>query len=269
MKSKLNSSLPRVRVADDIGLSMALRATKYDLKKVMERNDNFFLLRKSFPKYVDFSDEAVMKCYGMLDDAVVLPLLKRDNKGRAIMYMSFGKRDSKKYTSADMYRLLSCVGSVMSEAEETQLAGFVQIFDGTGVDFSHVPSLTDLQFLSQISQNASMIRVKKIILYNFPAFASTTIRMAQSMMSKKIASRFAVIDKKEKFADHVRPQSILPDILGGDQPLEKVVEDAKKYMYSENSRRVMRMHDIVEVEWHKVPRKRWIRWLSSFVEYRE
>jgi len=256
-------------IADEVGLNMALRATKYDLKKVMERNDNFFLLRKSFPKYVDFSDEAVLKCFGMLDDAVVLPLLKHDHKGRSIMYMSFGRRDTKKYTSADMYRLLSCVGSVMNEEEESQLAGFVQIFDGTGVDFGHVPSLTDLQFLSQISQNASMIRVKKIILFNFPAFASTTIRLAQSMMSKKIASRFAVIDKKEKFADHIRPHSILPDILGGDQPIERVIEDAKRYMCSERSRQVMRWHANVKVEWDKVPRKSWIRWLSSFGEYRE
>lgn len=234
-----------------------------------ERNDNFFLLRKSFPKYVDFSDEAVQQCYGMLDDAVVLPLLKRDHKGRAIMYLSFGKRDTKKYTSADMFRLLSCVGAVMNEEEETQLAGFVQIFDGTGLEFSHVPSITDLQFLSQISQNASMIRVKKIILFNFPAFASATIRLGQSMASKKISSRIAVVDKKEKIAEHLRPHSILPDILGGDQPLEKVIEEAKKYMNCEKNRRIMKMLDDVEVEWSKVPRKSWIRWLSSFGGYRE
>lgn len=250
-------------------MTLCLRASKYDIKKTNERNENFYLLRKSFLKYVDFSDELVENAYRMLDDAVVLPLNKRDNKGRAIIITTFARRDVKVYSSADMYRLLSCVGAVLNEEEESQLAGFVQIFDGTGLEFRHVPSIADLQFLSQISQNASMIRVKKVILFNIPSFASATIRLARSMLSKKIASRFVVIDKVEDFREHLRPMSILPDSLGGEQPLAHVIDAAKKLMNREKSRDTINKIKEVEVEWDRVPRKSWLRWLSGFGNFRE
>lgn len=250
-------------------MTLCLRASKYDIKKSNLRHENFYLLRKSFLKYVDFTDELVESSYRMLDDAVVLPLNKRDSKGRTIIITTFAKRDVKKYSSADMYRLLSCIGTVLNEEEESQLAGFVQIFDGTGLEFRHVPSIADLQFLSQISQNASMIRVKKVILFNIPSFAAATIRLARSMLSKKIASRFVVIDKVEDFSEHLRPQSILPDNLGGDQPLSDVVDAAKKLMNREKSRKLIRHIRDVEVEWENVPRKSWLRWLSSFGQFRD
>lgn len=241
---------------------MALRASKFDLNTCMQRIERFYLLKNNYFDYVDMREESVKRSMMLLNDGVVLPLKLKDNEGRTIIIVSLGKRDTKSFTSAEMIRLLIMAAAAHVEEETAQLAGFVYIIDCTGIEFRQCLSYYDLKFLSEVSQKAAMMRVKKIILFNLPAIASASFKIAESFFSKKMSERILNIDNAHELADHIKPQTILPECLGGEQRIESLISSAKEMMNSDKSKWVFEQIEGTQIDLKNIPKTRWFGWLN-------
>lgn len=263
-KSSYIYQIISMQFSDESFMLACLRIAKYDIRKAIERNENYFLLTKKFPEYVSLKPEDVTKSLELLDAGVVVPLKMRDSQGRQIIVTSLRKLDTTKYSGADLHRLISMISIMLQCDEITTLAGFVQIVDGTELHFRHLPSIKDIQYASKCANNASVLRVKKIIFFNFPSFASSSIKLATSFLSKKMSQCVEVIDNVKQFENVVEPKTILLEDFGGSQKLEDSIKFAKERWYSDEIQETVRKCRLNNVKWDKVPQKQgWFGWLTN------
>lgn len=165
-----------------------MRSCKFDIEKSVKRFEQYNLLKcKYFQDYFDLRPNSIEEAKQMIDDHVVYPLRSKDHEGRSVIIFSFGKRNTERFSSAEMIRLWIIIVSAMLDEEILQLAGVICILDGTGATWDHTFSINDLKFLSQLAQKAASLRVKKVLFWNIPAIAHFSLKAAHKIFSKKIS----------------------------------------------------------------------------------
>lgn len=129
--------------------------------------------------------------------------------------------------------------------------------DGTNVEFRHMFSISDIQFFGQISQKATLARVKKILFWNNPILGPMMQKVVNSLLSEKLCNRFVFANVLDDFKDHIKPISILPEYLGGSESMDNLIKFSKDSLTCGRGRSVFKHYENVEIEWRNVPKKGW------------
>lgn len=174
------------------------------------------------------------KSLQLLSQGCILPLTHKDEHGRQVILVDIGKRDPKISSFADMVRTFGQIIAMIQDDEITSLAGFVFIIDGSNVSFQHLPSIRDLVFLANSVNCTPILRIKKIILYKFP-FILTPVKISLALQSKKMKKRVEFADNEKKLHEILQPAKILPQHLGGEEKLNKLIELAEETWTSKKS----------------------------------
>lgn len=195
----------------------------------------------------------------MLDDGVIL-LLGQDSESRFVLLINCGKIDSSKGDSfTDLIRLMGLIFVVMREEEDAQFAGFILIYNIEGLTLQLLPTLEDIRF-SASSSGAELIKVSKMLFMKVPAIFMMTLKLFKKMSSEKITKNLVIMGKNDSLDQYVIPKSILPRSHGGDQDVDKLIQNMKDLLLSEKGKRIIDESRKLEILTDKMPQKRWYQW---------
>jgi hypothetical protein len=215
---------------DENFLVRFLRAKKYSTALAFAMFEKFLMSSQIYKKWfrnLSIDDPRMCELY---DSNCIVPLNKRDEDGARIILFQASKINTKKFTFDDMAKLSSIIVLTLLEEEETQIAGFVYIFDHKDIsmDFISLFSLTDFKNHTQCILNAFPCRQKKVIIINSPSIAVTLIEFAKSLVSEKLKKRIFCYKGTENLHNHI-DKRILPKEYGGEgNPVEDMKNEFKK-----------------------------------------
>jgi hypothetical protein len=224
-----NSNIVKCR-NDENFLVRFLRVKKYSTTLAFAMFEKFLISSQTYTKWfrnLTLNDPRVCDLY---NESLIVPLTQRDEDGARIILIQSSKVNPKKYTFDDMVKLSSLVIFTLLEEEETQVGGFVYIFDHKNIsmDFISLFSLLDLKNHLQCILNAFPCRQKKVIIINSPSFAVTLIEFAKSLLSEKLKKRIFCFKGIENLHNHI-DKRILPKEYGGEgASVEDMKDEFKK-----------------------------------------
>lgn len=206
-----------------------LRTKKYDFTRAKDLFEKYMLLKFTFPKWFNYSEDERKKFWELFDTGFITPLKNRDEEGRSVIFIQAQKLDPKKFDFADILRLITRVAQIMLEEEETQISGFVVIVDCTNVNFSHYAlfPLADVVNFVKIIRMSSVGRHKKMIMVNLPSYATIMLDIAKRVMSEKLRSRILLLKDMAELENEI-DTSILPsEVFNGNDSQFSMLESFK------------------------------------------
>ncbi|KAG5675997.1 hypothetical protein PVAND_005852 [Polypedilum vanderplanki] len=214
---------------DDNFLLRFLRVKKYTNASAFKMLENFLARLQLYPnwfKNLYFNDERIMELY---ECGFIFPLKERDENGCRVIMIQASKLDTNKFTMADVLKIINFVIFTLLEEDETQISGFVYIFDNAEISFDFISmfSLIDLKNYMSCIENAIPCRQKCGIWINLPNFAVKLLDFIKSLVNKKLRDRGYFYHDAEKLNNHV-DLKILPKELGGQVPISEMMADFKE-----------------------------------------
>ncbi|XP_070497987.1 clavesin-2-like [Chironomus tepperi] len=209
---------------DDNFLLMFLRARKYAFDSTAKTFENNFLLRKKHPKWFDDNPTAIER-YKSLTRAGVIYLLKdRNSMGEAVFCVNSSKFDIEKFNADDSFHATYMTIFVALEDEISQTIGLTYIlnYSNTPMSFFSLHPVADVIDWVK-STSALPARFKKFIIIGLPPFTNALLNLVKMAMTEKQRDRLLILDTCDELCQHIDP-SILPEVLGGTQSEEKIID---------------------------------------------
>lgn len=174
-------------------------------------------------KNLTFDDDRMRELF---DSGYIFPLKDRDQNGCRVILIQASKLNAKKFTFADILKIINLVVFTVLEEAETQIAGIVYITDHKDISLDYITlfSLIDVRNYLKCIQNAVPCRQKQGIWVNLPSFAVKVTDFAKSLVSAKLRGRAYFYRDIDKMFGHVDP-TILPKEYGGQTPIKEMMED--------------------------------------------
>lgn len=174
-------------------------------------------------KNLTFDDERMRELY---ESGYIFPLKKRDQNGCRVVLIQACKLDAKKFTFAEVLKVINLIIFTLLEEPETQIAGVAYIIDHKDISLDYITlfSLIDVRNYLKCIQNAIPCRQKQGTWVNLPSFAVKITDFAKSLISAKLRGRAYFYKDMEKLFEHIDP-SILPEEYGGQTPIKEMMED--------------------------------------------
>lgn len=164
----------------------------------------------------------------IIDAGYIFPLPERDEQGRRILFSCISRLDASKFKSTEAVRAQAMVIESLLDEEESQVAGYISIYDGAGVTMSHISlwSLVDLKKVLEFDNGSVPMRHKEKHIVNSPALANIIIEFVLSLMSDKMKKRVVLDKTTEDLKSHINP-AILPKEYGGTIPIKDMIGKLK------------------------------------------
>lgn len=209
-----------------------LRVKKYNVPSACALLQKYLINRQVYPhwfKKLDVDDPTVIK---LLQDGFFIPLPDRDARGRQVIIYRFENLDASKYTSTDVFRLQEMCYQTMFDDEESQIAGYVCVFDYSGMTMQHVAmfSLVDFRNFCSLVRKSVPIRITSLLVINMPVTLQAFYEITMSIMQKKLQERFRTFKRMEDFQKEV-DIDIFPEEYGGTKKIKTIVTDFHKKMH--------------------------------------
>lgn len=149
--------------------------------------------------------------------------------GRQIIIFCFARLDHTKYTSDDVYRLMEMSFQAMYDDEESQIAGFVFVFDYSGITMSHVGMFSLLDFKNFLTcvRKGIPLRITCILVLKMPAYLQPFYEITYSLLSTKLQQRFIMYKTLEDFQKVVKIEQF-PIEYGGQREIKDILADFQK-----------------------------------------
>ncbi|CAG9807647.1 unnamed protein product [Chironomus riparius] len=209
---------------DDGFLLMFLRTRKYSFDDTAKTFENHFHLRKKHPKWFDADPPAMEVLKSLIRCGCVYVLKDKDIVGQTIFCINAAKLDTTKFNSDVCFHSCFMTSSVAIEDEVTQIIGLTYILNYTNISMSFCSLFSVSDIIDWVKSTGSLPqRFKKFIIIGLPAFANALLNVTKMAMTEKQRNRLLILDSCDELCKHVDP-SILPDILGGTQSEEKIIE---------------------------------------------
>lgn len=191
--------------------------------------ENFLARCKLHPQWFNnltLNDERIMELY---ECGYIFPLSERDENGCRVIMIQASKLNTAKFTFADVLKIINFVIFTLLEEEQTQIAGFVYVFDHGDISLDYISlfSLIDVKNYLQCIQNAIPCRQKLGIWINLPNFAVKLLDFAKSLVNKKLQQRGFFYNDADKLSNHIDVK-ILPKEYGGQVPIKEMMEQFKE-----------------------------------------
>jgi CRAL/TRIO domain len=163
------------------------------------------------------------------DSGYFFPCPQRDAEGRRVIINTSKNLNTEKFTYSDIVKTCTYVLFACMEEEETQISGFVYVFDHKDISFDFIKliNLNDAKNHILCIQNSMPGRQKKGVVMNLPTFATTLFQMMMSFASKKLQDRAFFLPDDSKLADNI-DINILPKEYGGKIPKQQMIDEFRK-----------------------------------------
>lgn len=224
---------------DSVFLLKFLRTKKFNIPSALQILKEYLSIFVLYPKWFTKMCASETRLIQLFLDGVFIPLAERDEDGRQIIIYNLKNIDPEIYTQHDYYRLQSLCYHTCFEEEETQIAGYVVVFNFSGIDMKRFAmfNLIDFSNFASLVRYAVPMRLNKVFILNMPKYVQPLYEIAINLMTPKIKKRVQLIKSKDDFKKHV-DISIYPKEFGGEQEMTHILNQFVKKMenYSEELR---------------------------------
>lgn len=203
------------------------------MKEVLELFEDNMLLKHNFPKFYSMTDDDYSKMWSLYDAGFVYPLVERTENGHRVLLVQTRRMDPKVHTAADAVRLISWIGQVLLEEEETQIAGIATIVDLNETTFAHLRlfSISDVLDMVSVIRTSVVGRQKGIHFIALPKFAVSIVELAKRGLSEKVRKKITFFDDMEGLKASLDLTALLPSEHGGtiseSEMMQRFKDDSK------------------------------------------
>ncbi|XP_063698150.1 clavesin-1-like [Culicoides brevitarsis] len=214
-----------------------LRVKKFNVPAACAQLTKYLVNRQLYPAWytrLDVDDPLIVK---LLLDGFFIPLPDRDSRGRQIVIYRFQNLDPAKYTSTDVFRLQELCFQTMFDDEESQICGYVCVFDYSGMTMQHVAmfSLVDFRNFCSLVRKSVPIRITSILVLNMPAFLHAFYEITMSILQQKLRERFQMFKNLEDFRKEVDIE-MFPVEYGGKLKIKSIMQDFQRRMHAKREK---------------------------------
>lgn len=205
------------------------------MKEVLDLFEENMLLKHNFPKFYSMNDEDYCKMWSLYDTGFAYPLEERAENGHRVIIVEIKRMDPKIYTAADAVRLVSWIGQVLLEEEETQIAGIATIINLTETTFAHLRifSISDVLDMVSVVRTSVVGRQKGINIIALPKFAVSIVELAKKGLTEKIRDKICFFDDMESMKSSLDLSTLLPSEHGGSTSevdmMKRFKDESKKH----------------------------------------
>lgn len=222
---------------DALFLIRYLRAKKFNVPAACTLYQKYLINRQVYPdwfKSLDVDDPHLVE---LLHGGFFVPLPDRDSRGRQVILHRFSHLNADKFTSTDVFRVQEMLHQTMYDDEETQIAGFVYIFDYRGITMKHVAmfSLVDFKNYTKMVRSGCPVRMTSLLVLNMPAFLQAFYEITMAAMQQKVRDRFKMFKSLEDFQKEV-DIDIFPEEYGGKMKTENIISEIHKKMQTKREK---------------------------------
>lgn len=187
------------------------------MKEVLELFEDNMLLKYNFPKFYSMADEDFAKMWSLYDSGFAYPLVERAENGHRVLLVQTKRMDPKVHTAADAVRLISWIGQVLLEEEETQIAGIATVIDLTETTFAHLClfSISDVLDMVSVIRTSVIGRQKGIHFIALPKFAVSIVELSKRGLTEKARDKISFFDDMESLKSSLDLATLLPSEHGG------------------------------------------------------
>lgn len=221
------------------------------MKEVRTLFEDNMLLKHNFPKWYNYVPEDIDRMWNLYDAGFAFPLQDRTENGCRVLMVQFEKLDPKAHTAADAVRLLSWIGQVLLEEEETQISGIVTIVNLTDTTFAHLRlfSISDVLDMVSVIRTSVVGRQKGIHFISLPTFAIGIVELAKRGLSEKLRNKITFFDNMECLKKSYDFSQILPSEFGGTVPESQMMQNFK-FEAKQHEERIFEIQN--GVDWDRV-----------------
>jgi CRAL/TRIO domain len=191
--------------------------------------ENFLVIHQAYPQWFrDFGLTSDLRMKELFDSGYIIPMKDRDKNGCRVVMVQGRKLDPKKFTSNDVYRIISWVFANLKEEHETQIAGAIFILDCKDVTIEQISlfSFSEVKNFISCVQNAIPCRFKQALFINFPSFGVTLADLIKSFLSSKLKERTVFSSGSDTLFEFV-DKKILPEEYGGETSIQIMIDRFK------------------------------------------
>lgn len=237
---------------DEAFLTMFLRISKYNVDNACQRFEQNFLVPYRYPDIYSYKlDDEWERSMKMIDQGYGYTLPERDSEGRKVMIIRQGKRDIEEFSSEAALRTMRLCICVAMEEPESQISGFVMIFDYTDMQLKHLFSPMEMKIGMEYLKTTVSFRQKKYLITNISKVSQMAVELCKTFMSEKMKSRISIVGEIENMKSHFQPLSILPKEFGGERPQSEIIKEFKKLC--EEKRHLIEPGWVAEIDLKNVP----------------
>ncbi|XP_075545594.1 alpha-tocopherol transfer protein-like isoform X3 [Dermacentor variabilis] len=133
---------------DEKVLVMFLRSRKYDVTSTFRAIENYFRARRGIPEFFrNLTPANIPYKTVCTDNRLMLVSKEKDHLGRSVGLLRIGAWKSSICSLTDLTRCLLVLTESHLTEEETQIKGFVSVFDVGGLSPHHLAHLTPRYFM--------------------------------------------------------------------------------------------------------------------------
>ncbi|XP_037569464.1 alpha-tocopherol transfer protein-like isoform X2 [Dermacentor silvarum] len=203
---------------DEKVLMMFLRSRKYDVKSTFRTMKNYFRARRDIPElFRNLTPANIPYKTVCTDHRLMMVSKEKDHLGRSVGLLRIGAWKSSICSLTDLTRCLLVLTESHLTEEETQIKGFVSVFDMEGLSPYHLAHLTPRYFMKilHVLQDCLPLRTEKIYVVNNPSIFALLFAVAKPFLHRKLLSRIELLGYNFSKLLAVVPTDIIPKRHGG------------------------------------------------------
>lgn len=233
-----------------------LRIKKFNITLAYELFKEYLTAFNLYPRWLSklCVDERLAR--DLLLDGVFIPLPDRDENGCQTIIYNLKNLNPDKYNQHDFFRFQALCYHVCFEDEETQIAGFTEVFNFSGMDMRRYAmfNLVDFSNFCRVIRYAIPIRVNKVFVLNMPKIIQPMYEVATNLLTPKLKKRVQMIKSQDNFKKLVDIR-VYPKEFGGEKDLSDILKMFVAKM--ESRRREIKWLSEMGIERLKQDNKEW------------
>lgn len=203
---------------DEVVLLMFLRSRRCDVESTFRVIKNYFQARRNMPEYFRNLTPANIPYRTVCTEHKLITVSKeRDHLGRSVALLRIGAWRPSMCSLTDFTRCLIVLTESHLTVEETQIGGFVTVFDVEGLSLYHMAHLTPRYFMRifHVLQDCLPLRTEKIYVVNDPPIFALLFAAAKPFLHKNLLSRIELLGSDIHKLQAVVPADVISKRHGG------------------------------------------------------
>lgn len=203
-----------------------LRFRKYSLVDATKCLENYLTTIKFLPQYFENIRSDDLDLMELIDAGYVLAMPERTANGELILMGLLKAFDTKKFNIFHVVRSTFLISACMLEEHESQIAGFVAIYDASELSMEYIAMHTWSvhKNISRFLQNFIPVRLKSIYIINLPKFL---VPILNSLTNDKMKTRIHFCKDVEDLKPNFDTSLLLKE-YGGKYSMAETVENIKE-----------------------------------------
>lgn len=242
--------------SDSTFLLKFLRIKKFNIASSYQLFKEYLTAVQLYPRWMSKLSVDEPLIMELFSDGVCIPLPDRDPNGCQIVIYNLKNLNPDKYNQHDFFRLQGLCYHIFFEDQETQIAGFTEVFNFSGMDMRRYAmfNLVDFTNFCRVIRYAIPIRINKVFILNMPKIIQPMYEVATSLLTPKLKKRVQIIRNQDNFQKLVDIK-VYPKEFGGERELQDILNAFVGKM--ESRRREIRQLSEIKVEGLQEDKKEW------------